>query len=134
MSKFIIDTHALIWYLEGNPRLGSAAKSIIEDPASDLVLPIIALAEAIHIVEKSRTRISNVDDLLNDIGDDSRLEVHPLTMEILLIGRQVIGIPEMHDRLIVATGLFYQTRGEHVSILTRDSTIIQSSMLKVIWD
>jgi PIN domain nuclease of toxin-antitoxin system len=28
---YIIDTHALIWYLEGNPRLGSKAKSIMAE-------------------------------------------------------------------------------------------------------
>ena len=48
---YIVDTHALIWYLEGNPRLGSKAKSIMEDDTKEFVLPIIALAEAIFIVE-----------------------------------------------------------------------------------
>ena len=44
--KYVLDTHVLVWHLEGNPRLGVKAKEIIEDPLSRLVLPIIALAEA----------------------------------------------------------------------------------------
>lgn len=27
-TKHIVDAHALIWYLEGNPRLGANAKSL----------------------------------------------------------------------------------------------------------
>ncbi len=32
--KYVIDTHALIWFLEGNPRLGANAKAIISNPDS----------------------------------------------------------------------------------------------------
>ncbi len=47
--KYILDTHALVWYLEGNPRLSKHAKTIIDQPESTMVLPIIALAEAAFI-------------------------------------------------------------------------------------
>ncbi|HEC34066.1 MAG TPA: twitching motility protein PilT, partial [Chloroflexi bacterium] len=49
--RHVLDTHALIWYLEGNPRLGQDAKRVMDDPRSELVLPVIALAEAAFIVE-----------------------------------------------------------------------------------
>jgi PIN domain nuclease of toxin-antitoxin system len=32
--KYVVDTHALIWFLEGNPRLGAAAKTVLMDPVS----------------------------------------------------------------------------------------------------
>jgi len=44
--KYVLDTHTLVWYIEGNPRLGAAAKLVIDDPGSELVLSVIALAEA----------------------------------------------------------------------------------------
>ena len=28
-TKQVVDTHALVWHLEGNPRLGSSAKVIM---------------------------------------------------------------------------------------------------------
>jgi len=37
--KYVIDTHALIWFLEGNPRLGANAKTILSHPDSRLVIP-----------------------------------------------------------------------------------------------
>ncbi len=55
--KYVLDTHALVWYLEGNPRLGQDAETVLDDLGSELVLPIIALAEAAFIIERGRTSI-----------------------------------------------------------------------------
>jgi len=82
-TKSIVDTHSLVWHLEGKPTLGKKAKAVIDSPQSELVLPIIALAEAVFIVEKGRTSIPSVADLLNDVFNDPRIEVYPLTFEIL---------------------------------------------------
>ncbi|NJK66777.1 MAG: type II toxin-antitoxin system VapC family toxin [Microcoleus sp. CSU_2_2] len=43
--KYVIDTHALIWFLEGNQRLGTQAQAILSNVTSQLVLPAIALSE-----------------------------------------------------------------------------------------
>ena len=59
--KYIIDTHALIWFLEGNPRLGSNAKNILSEPRSELVIPATVLAEAVWIVERGRTSMRKID-------------------------------------------------------------------------
>lgn len=37
-TKNIVDAHALVWYLEGNPRLGVNAKAVLDDPVSELIL------------------------------------------------------------------------------------------------
>jgi len=39
----------------------------------------------------------------------------------------------MHDRLIVATGIYLQKSGEAVEILTKDNEIILASVLSVVW-
>jgi PIN domain nuclease of toxin-antitoxin system len=49
-GKYILDTHALIWYLEGNRRLGTQAQQIMDDFNNELISPIIALAEAITLL------------------------------------------------------------------------------------
>ena len=133
-TKYILDTHALIWHLEGNKLLGAAAKRVIDDPASELVLPIIALAEAVFVVEKGRTAIPSVKDLLNDVKADARIEIHPLNEDILDESLSLTAVPEIHDRLIVATGVYLQTGGENIKILTKDNEIVLSKILKVTWD
>ncbi|BBD68137.1 PilT protein domain protein [Nostoc commune NIES-4072] len=62
--KYVIDTHALIWFLEGNPRLGANAKTILSNPDSQLVIPATTLAEAVWIVQRGRTSIPFAKNLL----------------------------------------------------------------------
>ena len=132
-TKFIVDTHALVWHLEGNPTLGRKAKAVIDSPRSELVLPIIALAEAAFIVEKGRTSIPNVSDLINDVFSDPHIEIYPLSFEILQVSLMLAAVPEMHDRLIVATGIHLQNLGENVEIITKDNEIVLASLLPVVW-
>jgi len=131
--RHIVDAHALIWYLEGNVKLGGAAKAVLGDAASDLVLPVIALAEAAHVVNKGKTLIPNAPTLFDRVERDPRFEVYPLTYEVLQTSLQAASVPEMHDRLIVASGLYLQSLGEQVSILTKDLDITATALLPVIW-
>lgn len=132
-TKYILDTHALIWHFEGNSLLGSAAKGIISDPNSEFILPVIALAEAMFIVEKERCSLTSVEDLLSDVQADTRINIFPLTSGILKESTSLTSIPEIHDRLIVATGVYLQNLGDTVEILTKDNEIVLSSILKVVW-
>ena len=70
--KYVLDTHTLVWYLEGSPRLSTRAKAIVDDLSSQLVVPIIALAEAAFLVERGRIAITSVPNLLNDVQADPR--------------------------------------------------------------
>ena len=133
-SKYIVDTHALIWYLESSSRLGLAAKAILDDPASELVFPMIALAEAVDIVDKGRTKIASVPILLNRVLNDPRIELLPFDLDTLQTSLLARAVPEMHDRLIVAAGLLLQQQGEKVAILTRDVSITTGALLPVIWN
>lgn len=134
-NKYILDTHALVWYLEGNPRLGRQARMAMETVDSEMILPLIALAEVVYLIEKGRIGITTVSDLLADVTNDSRIEIYPLTLEIFerSLTPEGIQIPELHDRFIVSTGLYLQDLGHTVAILTRDKSITDAGVLPVIW-
>ncbi|HEX9925508.1 MAG TPA: PIN domain-containing protein [Anaerolineae bacterium] len=106
--KYILDTHALIWFLEGNKRLSQPAKSIMSGLDNELVLPLIALAEAVIIIERRRTTIPDVSQFLTKVYADPRIEIYPLTLEIFerSLTLEGMSIPELHDRFIVSTGLY----------------------------
>jgi len=78
-SKYVLDTHTLVWYLEGSPRLSTRAKAIVDDSSNQLVVPLIVLAEAAFLVERGRIAISSVPNLLSDVQADPCIEVYPLT-------------------------------------------------------
>lgn len=133
-TKSIVDTHSLIWHLEGNPKLGAKAKAVLDSPTGELILPVIALAEAVFVVAKGKTAIPTVANLISDAPRDPRIEIYPLTFEILQESLSLTAIPEMHDRLIVDTGVYLQNSGETVEILTKDKEIILASLLPVVWE
>lgn len=70
---------------------------------------------------------------MHDVGNDSRIEVFPLTLGILKESYALTAVPEIHDRLIVATGVYLQNLGESIEILTKDNQIILSSILTACW-
>jgi PIN domain nuclease of toxin-antitoxin system len=131
--QYIVDTHALIWFLEGNPRLGIAAKQILENSESKLVLPAIALAEAAFIIERGKTSIPSVNDLHTAVNGDPRIVVYPLDRAIIEITNTLLTINEMHDRQIVATAIILKNQGEDVSVLTCDRNITVSGVIPIIW-
>lgn len=134
-NRYVVDTHALIWYFEGNPRLGTQAKQVLADSDSRLVLPMIALAETALVIDKKRTSIPNMSVCLTRILQDRRIDIYDLTLPIFQrsLTKEGMTIPELHDRLIVSTGLYLQDLGYIVAILTRDEEIVQAGVLPVIW-
>ncbi len=131
--KYIIDTHALIWFLEGNPRLGANAKAILSEPTSQLVLPAIALAESVWIVSRGKTSVPSVEALLKVVSSDARAVIHPLDQAVIEQTIQLSSINEMHDRQIVATALVIQAQGEQVALLTCDQNITAANLIPIVW-
>ncbi|NMG17974.1 type II toxin-antitoxin system VapC family toxin [Brasilonema bromeliae] len=131
--KYVIDTHALIWFLEGNPRLGSNAKTILSNPESQLIIPATALAEAVWIVERGRTSISSAIALLSAVNADTRIVVYPLDTNVIQQTINLSAIAEMHDRQIVATAIVLVNQGETVVLLTCDQNITASGLVTIIW-
>lgn len=131
--KYLIDTHALIWFLEGNSRLGNQAATILSDSSSVLILPAIALAESVWIVQRGRTSIPSADVLLNVVKADNRVTVYPLDQSIVEQTLTLLAINEMHDRQIVATAIVLQNQGNQVSLLTSDQNITASGVVSIVW-
>jgi len=133
--KYILDTHALVWFVEGNKRLSESAKEIIAAADSQMVLPLIALAEAAVIIERGRTTIPDVSKFLNHVYVDTRIEIFPLTLDVFerSLTPEGLRIPELHDRFIVSTGLHLQDLGDTVEIITKDQAISNAGVLSTIW-
>ena len=133
--KYLLDTHALVWFVEGNKRLSESAKAIIAATDSQMVLPLIALAEASLIIERGRTTISDMSKLLNRVYADTRIEIFPLTLDVFerSLTPEGLQMPELHDRFIVSTGLHLQDLGDTAEIITKDQAITDAGVLSVIW-
>ena len=131
--KYVVDTHALIWFLENNPRLGKSVSAVLSDPVSDLILPVTALAEACWLVERGKSSVPSVIALLAAVDADTRVTVSALTAEIVRETITLHAISEIHDRQIVATTLLIGRDGHRVALLTKDANIVASKLVDVVW-
>jgi PIN domain nuclease of toxin-antitoxin system len=132
-TEYVVDTHAIVWFLEGNPRLGEKARAILENADSKLIIPLIVLAEACWIIERGRTSIPNAVDFLAAVDDDPRVNVIPLDRSILDRTLSMDEIEEMHDRQIVATALLLMDEGRDIAVITKDANIRHSGLVSTAW-
>ena len=54
--KLLLDTHAFLWLVAGDPRLSKVAAAALADPAHDLFLSVASIWE---MAIKMQTQISN---------------------------------------------------------------------------
>lgn len=130
MSLFVADTHALAWYFTGAGKLGSEALDVFRASASGrglIVVPTIVLAELMWISEKKRIGLE-FHELVDRIEASQNFEVYPFDMEVLRTAERIRSIPELHDRIVVATAMLVGAK-----VLSKDEDLRQSGIVEVVW-
>ena len=113
MSRFLVDTHALLWWLTDDAALSPAARDAIADPASE---PFVSSASVWEIaIKRSLGKLAAPDDLPDRIAADG-FPWLPISADHAW---QVRELPLHHrdpfDRLLVAQALT-----ERLAIITAD--------------
>jgi PIN domain nuclease of toxin-antitoxin system len=127
--KACLDTHAVLWSLAGDPRLGPQARGLISHSRrSDLVISDIVLLEISYLSAKGR--IEDVDGLgvlLAKVAESFR--VIPISPEIACLALE-LDLPhgDPFDRVIAATA-----KTHAIPLLTRDRSITDSGTVKTLW-
>lgn len=128
--RYVLDTHALVWHLTNDPRLGTHARDVLDNDDSQLVVPTIVLAKAKYIADRKRVPMS-FDEILSSVIGDSRCVVFPLDIFVLSYLPSNLDI---HESLIVAIALYCRDFfGEKVAILTKDAEITRSGLVETVW-
>lgn len=123
MSRPLLDTHAWVWWISGDPRLAVREREVLDSlsPSERPVLADISLWEVATLVERGRLEL----DL--DLERWLAIASAPATVELArvtpAVAAEVARLPERFhrdpaDRLIVATA-----RVRKLSVLTRDRKI-----------
>jgi PIN domain nuclease of toxin-antitoxin system len=131
--SYVVDTHGLIWFLEGNARLGPHARAILDATEETLVLPATVVAEACWMIQRGKSSIPSVSAFFAAIDADARFRIVPLDRATIERSNSLTTITEMHDRQIVATTLLLIDEGETVSLITHDGVITTSGLVPIIW-
>jgi PIN domain nuclease of toxin-antitoxin system len=62
--KFLLDTHALLWWLVDDSQLGRQARELVEDPGNDVLVSMVSLWEI-----AVKTRIGKLEADIKEITD-----------------------------------------------------------------
>ena len=129
-ARFVVDTHALWWYLKSPEMLTAAAKAVFrlaETGNATLVVPAIAVAEFYYLSAKLGQPFapSRLLDALTSVGGIELSDLGRVQLEKL---DRFPEIPEMHDRLIAAESMAIDA-----PVLTRDETLTASPQIETVW-
>lgn len=109
----LLDSHAVIWWLDGSPMLSAAARSAIRDPGNDV---LVSAASVWELAIKAANGKLRIDDDLGEAVRAAGFVGVPITLEDALTAG---ALPQHHrdpfDRMLVA-----QAQRLDALVVTRD--------------
>jgi len=126
----VLDTHTLVWFLERNPRLSSAARAALTDPTAELVVPTIVLAEIAFLYARKRVSI-DLPRVFAHVANAENCVVYPLDEAVV---ERLPAALDIHDAIVVATApVFREVLARSTAVITKDAEIGASGLVDVIW-
>ncbi|MBM4249737.1 MAG: type II toxin-antitoxin system VapC family toxin [Euryarchaeota archaeon] len=125
---YIADTHALVWHLARDDRLGKGARRVLNEADrgdAEVVVPTIVLAEVLYLSRKADV---SFDSLIDFIKDARNYSAYPLGLNVVSAMRKLAPEYSIHDAAIVAT-----SRILDAPVITKDEVIRRLGDAKVIW-
>lgn len=122
MKRLLLDTHVLLWMLEGSDRLGPATRRLIGE-AEDVAVSVASLWET--AIKKSLGRLPSlreVDEVeaLLTLGGIRRLDVDGRHLRALTHLHWPDGHRDPFDRMLIA-----QAQTEDMTVVTADRAFAQ---------
>ena len=116
MSRFLLDTHVLLWWLTDDPRLGASARQTIADAQNEVFVSAATGWEV--AIKRALGKLRAPDELETEIKDEGFVPL-PITFRH---AEQAGALPLLHrdpfDRVLIAQAL-----AEDLILITNDERI-----------
>jgi PIN domain nuclease of toxin-antitoxin system len=127
--KFLLDTHAFIWWASNSAMLPPKVMSLFLDPANMLLLSVVSVWEMQIKIQLGRMNIGRpLRDLVEHYTNSSQMRLLPVELEHILA---LDNLPAHHkdpfDRLLIAQAVV-----EGASLVSGDS-IFASYPVNWLW-
>jgi len=129
----VLDTHALVWWVTGDPTLSKKAKAAIERElvGGNILVSSIAARGGAMLVEREKLVLSmDVASWLASVAEIEAVRFVPVDAEIAVKSMELPGdfYKDSADRMIVATA-----RKFSVSLVTKDEKIRNYAHVRTVW-
>ena len=125
---FLLDTHTLIWFLNGDEKLSDKAKSAIEDTKNSKIVSIASIWEIAIKLSIEKFKFTKGFKHFLDMVEDNGFEILPITFEHAI---ELSTLEFIHrdpfDRLLIS-----QCIVDKLIIITKDINI-KRYKIKTIW-
>ena len=126
--RVLLDTHAFLWWLDGDRRLSRRARVLIGDPSTDV---LVSAASALEITTKHRMgKLAGADDVARDIaGCIARQRFSPVDISIHHAQRAGgLRIPhrDPFDRMLIA-----QAQMEDLPIVSNETVFDEFGVTRI---
>ena len=120
--KLLLDTHTLIWFDNDDPKLSPTAKTLLLDPANQLVLSTVCLWEIqLKVMKGKLTLRLKLEDVVLEQQRVNDMRLLPIHHEhIYRVGSLPLIHDDPFDRLLVAQALV-----ENATLVSCDPFIAQ---------
>ena len=117
MSAVLLDSHALLWWLENDARLSDGAREVIENPANQMLVSAGSLWEIAIKHNSGKLKAPNlVNNFQKELDEEGFVELPILAKHAIRAALLPAHHRDPFDRLLVA-----QAEIENASIVSRDS-------------
>ncbi len=129
MSRFLLDTHAFLWFLFDDPRLSQRAADLLGNPDVDKALSIVSVWEIVIKVQIGKLNLGmQVEAFLNVHVRGVELELVEIELpHLVAYSRLPLRHRDPFDRLLVA-----QAQTLDIPIVTADAAFSRYSV-ETVW-
>jgi PIN domain nuclease of toxin-antitoxin system len=102
--KLLLDTHAVLWWLGDDERIGTKARDLIGDPENEVLISIVSLWEIV-VKQRIGKLAAEIKEILDEV-ERQRLTLLDITATHLLA---LAALPTLHrdpfDHLLIAQAM-----------------------------
>lgn len=113
--RLLLDTHALLWWLSDDLKLGGHARDLISDPANDILVSAVSLWEILVKVRAGKL-VADIQEILNEMKAQGFELLGISPAHLLALATLPMHHKDPFDHLLIA-----QAIAEAATFLSEDS-------------